>query len=257
MSIKIAMTDMDIVWEDKEANKKQCVAMVEEAAEQKAKMILFPEMTLTGFSLQVDVIRDTEGETVEFFSGLAREFSIAIGFGYVDKPDDKGRNHFCVVDRSGVVRVDYEKIHPFSYGGEAVVYRGGDTIRHFRMGELVCGVAVCYDLRFPEMFQQMPIDTNVVVLIANWPESRIDHWYALLKARSIEMSCYVVGVNRTGTGGGLTYIESSAAFAPDGIRLPEGKGYLNRYVELNLDEKNPFVPVVSSRRDRRPDTYHA
>ena len=51
MSMKIAMTDMDIVWEDKEANKKQCVAMVEEAAEQKAKMILFPEMTLTGFSI--------------------------------------------------------------------------------------------------------------------------------------------------------------------------------------------------------------
>ena len=257
MSTKIAMTDMDIVWEDKEANKKQCIAMVQEAAEQNADYILFPEMTLTGFSLQVDIVKDTASETIDFFSGLARDFSIAIGFGYVLKPDDMGRNHFCLVDQTGTVIVDYEKIHPFSYGGEDEVYRGGDSVRHFRTGELVCGVAVCYDLRFPEMFQQMPMDTNVVFLIANWPESRVDHWYALLKARAIEMPCYIVGINRTGSDGGLTYTQSSAAFAPNGCRLPETTGKWNRYVELDFDEKNRFVHAFPSRRDRRPEAYHA
>ena len=53
MSKKIALTNMDIVWEDKEANKFQCEEMIKEAADEHADIILFPEMTLTGFSLRV------------------------------------------------------------------------------------------------------------------------------------------------------------------------------------------------------------
>ena len=53
MSKKIALTNMDIVWEDKEANKFQCEEMIKEAADEHADIILFPEMTLTGFSLQI------------------------------------------------------------------------------------------------------------------------------------------------------------------------------------------------------------
>ena len=98
MSKKIALTNMDIVWEDKEANKFQCEEMIKEAADEHADIILFPEMTLTGFSLRVKEMADYHEETIAYFSALAAKYSIMIGFGYITMPDEFGRNHFCFVE---------------------------------------------------------------------------------------------------------------------------------------------------------------
>lgn len=100
---------MDIVWEDKEANKFQCEEMIKEAADEHADIILFPEMTLTGFSLRVKEMADYHEETIAYFSALAAKYSIMIGFGYITMPDEFGRNHFCFVDENGSVLADYEK----------------------------------------------------------------------------------------------------------------------------------------------------
>ena len=115
-------------------------------------------------------------------------------------------------------------------------------------------MAVCYDLRFPEMFQQMPLDTNVIFLIANWPESRIRQWHSLLTARAIEMSSYVVGVNRTGEGDGIQYTKSSAAYAPDGSMISPDSKKWNDYVTLDFS-KEVFQKTIFSRSDRRPEIY--
>lgn len=255
--MKIAMTDMDIIWENKPQNQEQCKKMIREASEHRADIILFPEMTLTGFSMNVEKIQDKDGETISFFSEQARQFHIAVGFGYVTCQGTKGRNHFCFVDHNGKVLADYEKIHPFTYGGETMVYEGGAKICHFTFDGFNCGIFICYDLRFPEAFQQLPEATDAVFLIANWPESRLDHWYTLLKARAIEMQCYIVGVNRTGKGGGLQYAESSAAFAPDGRRLDESRGKHSRYIECDRGERLAYIENFPTRKDRRPDIYFA
>ena len=254
MSKKIALTNMDIVWEDKEANKFQCEEMIKEAADEHADIILFPEMTLTGFSLRVKEMADYHEETIAYFSALAAKYSIMIGFGYITMPDEFGRNHFCFVDENGSVLADYEKIHPFAHGGETKAYRGGGEICHISVDEMHLGMAVCYDLRFPEMFQQMPLDTNVIFLIANWPESRIRQWYSLLTARAIEMSSYVVGVNRTGEGDGIQYTKSSAAYAPDGSMISPDSKKWNDYVTLDFS-KEVFQKTIFSRSDRRPEIY--
>lgn len=254
MSKKIALTNMDIVWEDKEANKFQCEEMIQEAADEHADIILFPEMTLTGFSLRVKEMADYHEETIAYFSALAAKYSIMIGFGYITMPDEFGRNHFCFVDENGSVLADYEKIHPFTHGGETKAYRGGSEICDISVDEMHLGMAVCYDLRFPEMFQQMPLDTNVIFLIANWPESRIRQWYSLLTARAIEMSSYVVGVNRTGEGDGIQYTKSSAAYAPDGSMISPDSKKWNDYVTLDFSEE-VFQKTILSRSDRRPEIY--
>lgn len=255
--MKVAMTDFDIIWEDKEANRKQCCHLIEEAAENGADCILFPEMTLTGFSMAVEKTQDKNQESVSFFTELAVKYKIAVGFGYVTVSGGKGRNHFCFVDEQGKVLADYEKIHPFTYGGESNVYEGGNSICAFEWHGFICGVFICYDLRFPEVFQQLPAETDVVFLIANWPESRLEHWYALLKARAIEMQCYIVGVNRIGEGNGLRYAESSAAFSAEGKRLKEIRQKENRYVELDKNSRLEYVKNFPTRADRRPNVYTA
>lgn len=251
----VAMTDMDIVWEDKDANRRQCVDLVREAGEHRADVILFPEMTLTGFSMNLDAVKDEGSESILFFAELARQYGMAVGFGYVAVRGGKGRNHFCFVDAGGEVLADYEKIHPFTCGGEAEFYEGGDRICSFVWNGFRCGVFICYDLRFPEAFQQLPPDTDVVFVAANWPEGRLEHWYTLLKARAIEMQCYVVGVNRVGSGGGVRYVGSSVAFAADGSRLAEGAGDRNRYVELDRDRCLAYRKEFPTRPDRRPEVY--
>ena len=253
--MKIAMTDLDIVWEDKKANRERCRILIEEAAEKGADGILFPEMTLTGFSMAVEKIQDRDRESISFFSELAMRYRIAVGFGYVTAEEEKGKNHFCFLDAQGEILADYEKIHPFTYGGEPDVYEGGNTICAFVWRGLNCGAFICYDLRFPEVFQQLPLETDVIFLIANWPESRLEHWYTLLKARAIEMQCYVIGVNRTGEGDGLNYAKSSAAFSPEGERLKEMWGKENRYVEFDKNSRLEYVKNFPTRADRRPEVY--
>lgn len=251
--MKIALTDMDIIWEDRKANEKQCMAMIQEASEQKADIILFPEMTLTGFSMDIDKIADNHEETIYFFSQLAIQNGIAIGFGYASKPDEKGRNHFAVVDSDGSVLMDFIKLHPFTYGGEAEVYLGGEEFGCFEwMDSWQCAGFVCYDLRFPESFQKLP-DRDVIFLIANWPESRIHQWHTLLQARAIEMQSYVVGVNRIGKGNGVRYTQSSVAYGPKGTEIVATKeeDWQNRYVEIDKKARRKYVEKFPVRRDRR------
>jgi predicted amidohydrolase len=256
--MKIALTDMDIVWEDKETNKSRCIPMIREAAERGAELILFPEMTLTGFSMNVEKICDKENETISFFSEQAKTYQIAVGFGYVTKNENgRGQNHFCMADRFGNVIADYIKIHPFTYGGEKQYYEGGREIVSCSFGDAKCGLFVCYDLRFAEAFWQLPVDTDMIFIIANWPASRIHQWYALLKARAIEMQSYILGVNRVGTGDGLLYEKSSVAFAPDGTLVSVEEGERNRYVSLDLAARRDYVKEFPVRPDRRPDIYRA
>lgn len=251
--LKIAITQMDIKWEDSSVNKKKCLEMIERASSQQADIIIFPEMSLTGFSMNVDKIADNRGQTIHFFSGAAKTNGISIGFGYVTKPDDKGRNHFAIVDENGTVLMDYIKIHPFTYGGESVAYASGDKLGTFRIKDhWKCAGFICYDLRFPECFQKLG-DTDAIFIIANWPEQRVRQWEALLQARAIEMQCYVAGVNRIGKGDGLVYTESSVVYNPMGERMSSDivlNGEIH-YVELDLQTRRQYVENFPVRRDRR------
>ena len=85
------------------------------------------------------------------------------------------------------------------------------------MGPWQLAPFVCYDLRFPEIFRRAAqLGANLMVVIANWPVVRIDHWTALLAARAIENQAYVVGLNRTGRDPHLVYSGRSVVFDPHG-----------------------------------------
>jgi predicted amidohydrolase len=81
---------------------------------------------------------------------------------------------------------------------------------------------VCYDLRFADEFWALAHRTDLYVIPANWPESRREHWMALLRARAIENQAYVVGCNRVGNGGGLHYVGDSMIIDPLGVILAHG-----------------------------------
>jgi predicted amidohydrolase len=94
---------------------------------------------------------------------------------------------------------------------------------------------VCYDLRFANAFWDMAHDTDAYLVVANWPESRRSHWSALLRARAIENQAYVVGVNRVGEGGDLTYSGDTVIVDPSGEVVAAGTDHAECVVIADVD----------------------
>ncbi len=152
--------------------------------------------------------------------------------------------------------VRYAKIHPFSYGGEHRVYAAGDRVVTAEIDGVRVTPFVCYDLRFPEPFRIAAADTDLFVVVANWPDQRREHWRALLRARAIENQAYVIGVNRAGDGNGLHYAGDSAAIGPLGETIVEAD---EREQTLFCDVDPEVVKKLRARfpalEDRRPEAY--
>lgn len=221
--MKIAMLQLNILWEDKKANIAKAKMFIKKAALEKCDLVVFPEMFNSGFSMKVSVIGEAEdGETALFLSRLAESYGINLIAGFVVKRTggEKGRNTAVAYGRKGELLTRYTKIHPFSFAGEDLYYTSGTDTIIFNIDGVPCSIFICYDLRFPEVFREVAPDVRMIFVLANWPSERKEHWEALLKARAIENQCFIVGVNRTGKdGNGLSYPGASHVFGPLGADI--------------------------------------
>lgn len=252
--MKAALAQTNILWEDKEENLLRAKKWLREAKKQEAQLLCFPEMSFTGFSMQTEKTAESEGGTVRLMQKMAHEYRIAIGFGWVEKTEGKARNHYTVADEAGILS-DYVKVHPFSYSGENRYFEAGEALSVFQMGGLRIGTLLCYDLRFPEPFQILAETCDLIIVAANWPEGRREHWKCLLQARAIECQVYLAGVNCCGRQKGLPYAGDSCIFAPDGKRIAgflEGEGLLTARIREDTKEYRKEFPV---RADRRWELY--
>ena len=108
---------------------------------------------------------------------------------------------------------------------ESAGYRPGGQAVICQTDVAKIGLTICYDLRFPEIFRIASLQgADLLVVIANWPAVRINHWLTLLQARAIENQAYVVGVNRCGKDPNLEYPGRSAIFDPKGTCLVDAGG---------------------------------
>ncbi|MDO5154547.1 MAG: carbon-nitrogen family hydrolase [Eubacteriales bacterium] len=255
--MRVGVTQFDIAWENKAENQKRARTLMEEAKQQKVDLLVFPEMTLTGFSMNTKLLGEEMllSPTLHFFKECSKQYDMAMMFGYVEEFGEEYYNK-CMLVANGKVLMDYDKIHPFSYGDEGKHYVGGSKVKTATFMDMVVSGFVCYDLRFPELFQAVSEQAQAIFVIANWPKERVAHWEALLKARAIENQCYIVGVNRIGTGNGLEYIESSMAFDPLGERLtkPDNKAPL-QVVELQAEVVASIRKQFPFKQDRKKELY--
>ncbi len=253
--LKIGLGQLDMIWENKEENRKKVRKMVQEASYQGIELLVFPEMTLTGFSLEIEKTWEEDGETVAFFKALSEEFQICIGFGYVKRSKNRGKNQFCVV-KEGEVLAEYTKMHPFSYGNESLYFEAGNELSGFRLKNFHIGMFICYDLRFPEVFQVSARTNEVILLIADWPKARVEHFRALLKARAIENQCYIVAVNRVGFEKEEYYEGSSAVYSPKGELLTKEVDEESLIVtEIDLVDILKYRESFPQRQDKRTELY--
>lgn len=197
--LRLALVQSDLHWNNPEANR----AMLEELIwplNQKADLILLPEMFTTGFSMEAqDLAEHPNGLTAKWLRHLAAQTKALVGGSYAVRDGTHLYNRFVVSDSNGIIAV-YDKRHLFSLAGEDAVFSKGTQRITFNC----CGWSVmpliCYDLRFP-VFSRNDVGYDLLVYVANWPEARIGAWDALLSARAIENQCFVAGVNRVGKDG--------------------------------------------------------
>jgi len=216
--MKIALAQTDIVWEDKIINLSIAETFIKQASTEKVDLVLFPEMSFTGFSMNVEALGEIKKETIEEIKKLALKYKINIGIGYIEKLSDnkKALNNYSLISSNGELLSNYSKIHPFSFGTENLHYMGGRSIVNTQINNVTISTFICYDLRFPEIFQIASKNADLIIIAANWPEIRKEHWITLLKARAIENQCYIVGINRVGIGDGIKYSGNSLIIDPLG-----------------------------------------
>ena len=256
--MKIALAQLDMGFEDKELAKKRCKDIMAKAAKLQAELVIFPEMTLTGFTMSPDRYGETaeNAPSVAFFQEEAKKHHISIIFGVIFTKDGVAKNHCIVMDKEGNIKASYAKIHPFSYGAEAKYYVGGNTPAYCEIGGISISPLICYDLRFPEIFQIISKKSTLITVIASWPVARIAHWKTLLQARAIENQCFIAGVNRIGKDNSLTYSGDSMLISPTGdvlLHLTE-KDTL-AVAEITAEDVEIYRKEFPLKKDRKEALY--
>jgi omega-amidase len=257
--MKIALISLNQNWEDKKGNMDKCEKTIIDSVARNVEVVIFPEMTLTGFSMNISKISEefSDSGTIDFFRKQALEHSITIIFGIVLKSSEKATNNMIVISSTGEILAEYAKIHPFTYSNEDRYYEKGSKLTQFSIGDISFGAAICYDLRFPELYQALSKKAEIIVTIANWPKKRVEHWETLLKARAIENQSVCIGVNRIGKDGNdIQYTKSSFVFNQTGEKLIPifSESELDIF-EINTNLICEYRTQFPVKNDRRTDFY--
>jgi predicted amidohydrolase len=232
--MKIAAIQHDVVWQDGAATQQQLLPLIRQAVAGDARLVVLTEMYATGYSMHPEhVAEEPGGPNERFLRQQAAEHGIWLVGSiaqWVDmereiensaEPQPRLAENVAILAGPRGQLYRYAKIHPFSYAGEDKHYRAGSDFLTVTVEDLRISVFICYDLRFADEFWQLAADTDLFVIVANWPEPRREHWKALLKARAIENQAYVIGVNRVGVGDDISYTGDSAILDPLGRPLAE------------------------------------
>ena len=222
-NLRISLVQANQLWEDKTANISNYERMLTSTD---TDLIILPEMFQTGFSMNTTELAEdwNDSPSVKWLISLATEKNAAIYTSLMIKDGDHFYNRGVFVYPTGRIE-KYDKRKTFSLANENSFFSSGTERKIVDYKGWKLQLQICYDLRFPEIMRnyllpnQMPA-YDVLLFVANWPEKRISHWNALLKARAIENQCFVAGVNRVGKDAkGLLYNGESKGVNALGERM--------------------------------------
>ena len=253
----VSVAQMGVAANEPERNLETAARAVDEGARRGSHLVVLPELWTTGIALRESTEGDTLArfDTVAAMRQLARTNGVAVA-GSVLLPDG---NHFqnvlLLISAEGETIARYAKLHPFTPMDEQRYVTPGDEI-------VVCeavwgstGLAICYDLRFPELFRRLAErGAELVLLPAEWPHPRLEHWSVLTRARAIENQCFVVAANAAGSQGRYTFCGHSAIIDPWGVVLAEaGEEETVITASFDLDEVARVRERFPALKDRRRD----
>jgi predicted amidohydrolase len=215
------------------------------AAEQRADLIIFPEMFLTGYNIGdavFDLAEPADGPVAQKAAAIAREANIALLYGYPERYDASVYNSAILIDRHGSKVANYRKTHLFG-SFEDRCFQPGDSLMLVKLGGLSVGILICYDVEFPEAVRTLTMAGADFIAVPT----------ALMKPYC---QIYVAYINRCGVEGNLEYCGLSCIIGPDGaeiIRAGSKEALLFADIDkLTIEEARKENAVLG---DRRPELY--
>jgi len=232
-------------------------------------LIIFPECNngaVTHPSEAVKLAQTMDGEFVTAFRDIAKELNVNIHTGsFIEAATErKTFNTLAVINRQGEIAGKYSKTHLFDALGtkESNYVVPGDNLGLIDLDFGKIGVAICYDMRFPELLTSMALKgADFLCVSAFWPcgnnfPPRSDQWDILSRAAAIQNLCYVVTCNQYGAVSGSYPFGRSAVINPWGTVVAHAdEGTCVVCHELDMDYQKQVREGIGSFNNRRPDIY--
>jgi predicted amidohydrolase len=229
------------------------------AASRGARLVIFPEMFLTGYNIGDDVFtlaEPSDGPSAAAAGEIARETRVALVYGYPERSGDRIFNSARLIDPVSRAVANYRKTH--LYGSEENrLFQRGDSLVLTGLDALNVGILICYDVEFPEAVRALALAGAELMIV---PTALIQPFdivaRTLVPARAFENQVYIAYAGMCGSEGGLGYCGLSCIVGPDGkdlARADTGPALLFADIDLSAistgRKSNPYVS------DRRPEIY--
>jgi omega-amidase len=259
MNFKISLAQLHIHAGDLDSNLQNALRMIESAVNEHSQLVLLPELWSSGYDLEnaIGYAQETP-RILALLQELSQQHQICIGGSLLESTTGGIYNTFAWIDPSSPIPVYYRKAHLFRLMQEEKWLQPGKALQTVHAPWGKSGLAICYDLRFPELFRHYALqDVNTFILSAEWPSHRIDHWQTLLRARAIENLSFVLAANCIGPAYKDQFGGHSAVISPWGETLIEGSAFEEELLTTEIDtdqieRARGFLPVFE---DRREDLY--
>lgn len=260
-TVRISIAQFSVEQANPTANMATVAAYAVEAAARGSDLLVLPELWGHGYDLahaDAYATHPHEGLFAET-AALARRHGLFIYGSLLGRLHGRPANTAALFTPAGDVAATYSKVHLFRLMDEDQWLTPGEEAVLVDAPWGATGLAICYDLRFPELFRRYALEGAQVFLIcAQWPQARLAHWRTLLRARAIENQAIVVACNRCGETDGTRFGGHSVVLDAWGEPIVEAG---TTPVLLTADVDVATVSAVRRKipvfEDRRPDVYQA
>jgi predicted amidohydrolase len=257
--LTISLAQMRITLGDVKKNYNVMQEWAAEAARRGSHLVVFPELWSTGYALEgaKEMASVLNSGMFAQVTTVAQQNKISIVGSILEKRGVEVANSAAFFAPNGRMMGVYRKIHLFRLMDEDKWLQPGSSPLAIDLPWGQTALAICYDLRFPELFRLYAADgAKMIVIPAEWPIERVEHWRTLLQARAIENQCYIVACNAAGKTGEVTFGGHSMIVDPWGKIIVEGGDspmMLTAEIEMDMvDEVRQRIPIFE---DRRTDVY--
>ncbi|MEB5784320.1 carbon-nitrogen family hydrolase [Staphylococcus pseudoxylosus] len=225
-------------------------------------VVVLPEMWNNGYALpQLKELADNQlSRSFEFISKLAIQYNVDIIAGSVSNAmKEDVYNTAFAVSKNGYLINSYDKVHLVPMLDEPAFLTAGNAVPEaFNLTNGIKATQIiCYDLRFPELLRYPARkDAEIAFYVAQWPQARVSHWIALLKARAIENDIFVIGCNACGDDGQTEYAGHSIVINPNGEIVAQLEGKPDHIsCNIDLDEVTTQRENIPVFKNLRPHLY--